>query len=117
MCEARDKALPNRIGNERKQYGYCTGFLLHRSQCRRAKRYDDIRGHADKRRGGLLELSSTGDPEPSVNPNRVISPSQLLQLLAKRCNERLHFQIGKIRQYCDAPHMIGLLRACNERPR
>ena len=116
MCEARDKALPNRIGNERKHYGYCTGFLLHRSQGWRAKRYDDIRGHADKRRRGTLELSGAGDSEPSVNPDRVIPPSQLLQLLAKRCNERLHFQFGEIRQYCDAPRHRRLLRVRSQRP-
>jgi hypothetical protein len=48
-----------------------------------------------------------------------IGPAQILQTLLERRKPGLTFWIvlGSVQQHGDAPHSLGLLRQCLERPR
>jgi hypothetical protein len=57
---------------------------------------------------------------PEAHPHvATVGPAQLLHSLQERRDASLSFPIVRrqVCQHADAPHSLGLLRACGERPR
>ena len=66
-----------------------------------------------------MRSASAGGP-PGIDPHvAAVGPAQLLQALQERREAGLPFRIvrGQVHKHADAPHPLGLLRACGERPR
>jgi hypothetical protein len=76
-------------------------------------------GAADKFCGIFLRENRIGSREPIVEASgTTLCPPKFFERLPKSCDAPLEFKIifGASHQHADAPHPIGLLRACIHGP-
>src|SRR5215831_2872449 len=87
---------------------------------RSARGQNDVRPQRDQFRSIFAIVFEIGCGKAMINPHIVaVGPAQLLQPLLE-CREAYLVVLivhGRTREHADAPHPLGLLRACRERPR
>jgi hypothetical protein len=110
----------DRIGDDRKYDRHGAGCLKQWPHRRAASSEDDVRRKCDQFRRVVAYACGIACTPADVETDVAVgSPAQLLQPLQECRVVRLNAPIvcvGAV-EHADAPHMIGLLRACCERPR
>src|SRR5215471_2471067 len=120
MRHACDEAAADRIADLNKDDRYAARHLLQRLQRLRGHGQDDVRFQPDKldRIGPYAFGLGTA---PAIVDAYVAArgPTQFFKCLPerRRIGLRIPIVLGKGHQYAHAPHPLGLLRACRERPR
>src|SRR5262249_42186926 len=117
--QACDEAGADRIGGLSEHDREAAAFLQQRLQGQRAADQDHVRIDADEPfRRGANATGSAAAPAVADAYVAALGPAQLLQRLPECRDVGVHFRIalGERIEHADAPHPLGLLRACRDRP-
>ena len=118
--QAVDEAGADRIDDDREHDRHRAGRLQHRSHGRSARGQNDVGRERGQFRRVSANIRGIGRGPAGVDAHVVADgPTQLRQRLKERPDPGLKFRVvrGCRQQHADAPHLLALLRASDERPR